>query len=96
MNAKHTPGPWIADKVDGGYLIASNSQNLPHHAEAMEEGDANLIAAAPELLEALRQIVYKASHNFKMTSYEGPAYITREDISVKMAIAAIAKAEGRE
>jgi hypothetical protein len=62
MNAKHTPGPWaahdidddtsarqfwISDAADGGLIAA---------AEPIAEAVANarLIAAAPELYEALR------------------------------------------
>lgn len=49
-------------------------------------------AAAPDLLEACRQIVWKLSHNHKADDYSGPARITRDDATVRLAVAAIAKA----
>jgi hypothetical protein len=55
-----------------------------------------LLEAAPDLLEACKQIVWKLNHNYALPDYKGPARITRQDATVKMAIAAIAKAEGRE
>ena len=59
-----------------------------------------LNAAAPALLEAARQIVWKLSHNFDLPSkelvprYQGPAYLTREDITIKMLQAALDQAQG--
>lgn len=48
-----------------------------------------------ELLEACKQIVWKLSFNHCFDDgYVGPASITRLDATVKMAVAAIAKAEG--
>ena len=57
--------------------------------------NARLIAAAPELLEAAKQVIWKLSHNHDVDGYNGPGRITREDATVKMLYAAIAKAEGR-
>lgn len=60
----HTPGPWLAQHdpragytdimQDGlpGPLIAS----VPDEGEPVQEANARLIAAAPELLEALERI----------------------------------------
>ena len=67
-NLKHTPGPWsesaifwllrYADKSDGTWYeeIRSDNKNLPCGRD-----DALLIAAAPEMLEALIMI-YKVWH----------------------------------
>lgn len=65
---KFTPGPWQYDigrganprfhiQTTGGYQIASTTE-LDKHSQAFEENaareaNANLIAAAPELLQAL-------------------------------------------
>lgn len=70
--AKHTPGPWLRDRESGfdcdvraanGRKIASvNVQNQPKSKEGWalrkkeNEANARLIAAAPELLEALQEI----------------------------------------
>ena len=81
--AKHTPGPWHAviaggvQPVIGGPLITSahtKSGMLPNY-----EANARLIAAAPELLEALRGVVRVAD---------------RSTIEFDAARAAIAKATG--
>lgn len=67
MTTKHTPGPWSVTKAKHGvdmshYVVAlatpdRNDRALVVHAEQGDDGqgDANarLIAAAPELLEAL-------------------------------------------
>lgn len=71
QNATHTPGPWTFEKgatnchkangvlgeIEGGdfYLAAiwSDVEDLEPHAEA----NARLIAAAPELLDALNGMV---------------------------------------
>lgn len=63
MNAKHTPGNWEAignlvrtPLTEGGFLVAEcrDSNGQPHSDEAKRY--ALLIAAAPELLEALEAI----------------------------------------
>lgn len=70
MKAQHTPGPWRADdetvfcfdkedrmiaQVRGwGWLIKNNSEDL---AFETQKANLNLIAAAPELLEALENCV---------------------------------------
>lgn len=59
MNANHTPGPWSIrdDDEDGVVSIVGNSKIVLAlvRTATVEPGDANarLIAAAPELLEAL-------------------------------------------
>ncbi len=60
--SKHTPGPWDYDRDDLGIWINSSSypQPLAKMGTAMlipHEANARLIAAAPELYEALRAIV---------------------------------------
>lgn len=67
MSAKHTPGPW---RVEGSRLGISRGHIISHginsHGDGPEgyvcdtsgttEADAQLIAAAPELLKALTMI----------------------------------------
>lgn len=60
MEAKHTAGPWEAvsnlvrtarTPTGGGFLVAECPANIGSRLE-----DARLIAAAPELLEALTRL----------------------------------------
>ena len=55
MSAKHTPGPWIADgsmvvETANGDCIARIDEFAP---DDVVEANARLIAAAPELLDAI-------------------------------------------
>ena len=61
-NAKHTPGPWTAASQDTetneipikcGKSILARVAPRPHR-DATQEANARLIAAAPELLAAVR------------------------------------------
>jgi len=63
--AGHTPGPWFVDPDDTLAIRAPDGDDEPWHvAEVIEycgEGDqteanARLIAAAPDLLEALKEL----------------------------------------
>ena len=83
--SQHTPGPWSQkgrDIFSGTTYIADVKANRlvpPEEAEA----NARLIAAAPELLEALRDLV---------SPYDGN--MDGAPTSIKLARAAIAKAGG--
>lgn len=54
---KFTPGPWTLFKGANSETCLTSGET---HLETLVSGEANarLIAAAPELLEALNQIVY--------------------------------------
>jgi len=64
--SKHTPGPWILDAVDSAYAYIHGDNLIDgkggHLARVLLTGNdfstanARLIAAAPELLEALQRI----------------------------------------
>lgn len=85
--SNYTPGPWIAgDDEDSDYFLVG-----PHDGDELvtqpivrlhHEYDARLIAAAPELLEALLEIVQAA---------DGSGW-EQLDPSFRNARAAIAKA----
>lgn len=95
--SKHTPGPWIADQLVDGYDIhaaetrfrvaTASDPEMVWGAIGREE-DARLIAAAPELLEALEKIV-------RMFEGADDTVWAVEDYHQK-ARAAIAKAKGEE
>ena len=61
QKAAHTPAPWHFKKLamhDGGHVVMFTAQNgqRTHRLDCageFKEADARLIAAAPELLEAL-------------------------------------------
>lgn len=98
---KHTPGPWTVDRawhIDKGFLRIIRDPRLervamiPDVERELEEalGDAHLIAAAPDLLDALRSIV---EHSQEFGGLEDA-----ETMLVRIAEkarAAIAKAEGQ-
>jgi len=61
MNAKHTPGPWFYDEDfqlvetdDGQFLASMKFSQSP--AVGAAEANGTLIAAAPDLLEALQEL----------------------------------------
>lgn len=66
MNAQHTPGPWAFI----GSTLVQDSGNRLHLGKFTEapglrqaaEANARLIAAAPELLEALQAIIGHDAH----------------------------------
>lgn len=79
---KHSVGPWtMRGSYTGSTVIHIEDANGQHLAAVRKEMDADLIAAAPELLAALRVIVGNGGI--------GPESMFRE------ARAAIAKATGK-
>jgi hypothetical protein len=99
----HTPGPWKHGKgVDGHYRIYRRKSVICQFGEGIDEdwrecknskANARLIASAPDLLAALKELVdaeYASSDKF------GAAEIDRIESAMKKARAAIAKAEGTD
>ena len=88
----HTPGPWkIRGRFDfvqdlgvyGGYYIGStrgNNEDLPDRVKTQDEANARLIAAAPEMLTALKCVA----------EFEGTSSQIRE-----MVLAVIQKTKGK-
>ncbi|WP_341959239.1 hypothetical protein [Pseudomonas sp. RC10] len=65
--SNHTPGPWVVREVPNfglpsqvGYAIDFNEDQEQVVDFVYEKPDAHLIAAAPELLAALEQLLGKA------------------------------------
>lgn len=89
MNAQHTPGPWEAGQYGNSFIVTAKGgmydvavvRNIGNEDNA---ANARLIAAAPDLLEALRQL----RDAFIVTSVEMQAD------AMRAARAAIAKATG--
>jgi hypothetical protein len=60
MDTKHTPGPWEVQVFDGRIEVVDASGAVVlvfRNASAETLANARLIAAAPELLEALRDVL---------------------------------------
>ena len=103
---KHTPGPWKIlpgnEQCIGGTVISgANDYHVATATRTPEEcANAHLIAAAPELLEALRDISATAGMIVEAYYMSGDpermagAYHLRQ--SIDLARAAIAKAEDDE
>lgn len=92
----HTPGPWEVEYVIDGafevrhvqsddYFVVAARNSMPsRHAEFA--ANARLIAAAPELLDALKALLSRAQRELA----------DPEDVGeIGQSLAAIAKAEGR-
>ncbi len=100
---KHTPGPWMIDGISrdilapDGELLATAYQMTVDVDEEMANPDdtgvanARLIAAAPELLDALKAIHEGAAR----TISDSGDYSYALDRILQTAEAAITKAQGR-
>jgi hypothetical protein len=101
--AQHTPGPWhvvdlglehgtwVSATAEGYGIRGDGSHYMQVCASAIGEANARLIAAAPELLAAAKLFVaYDAA-----TDDDHVAMMLNYADALEAAIAAIAKAEGR-
>lgn len=109
--AKHTPGPWqavtfrtscgVCHKIGpwphkwraGTTMSACIYDDYPSPPEGTDTmlANARLISAAPELLEALTRILFAYGAN----SAEPEAAFKAITVHIDVALAALAKAEGR-
>lgn len=104
MTTQHTPGPWTIDKVFALIMGPNGEEVAAIHAAG--EGDnkrvkrgtaqanAALIAAAPEMAEALRQIIWKLNRK-TCNSLDGHCEWAKIDINdavIREAKAVLAKA----
>jgi hypothetical protein len=101
---KHTPGPWYyvprlsASENHAGYLVGCGptpnqriAEVIPVDQDGIKGGaNARLIAAAPEMLEALQAMVGSYVRFYGDKGLESPPG------QIKKALAAIAKATGAE
>ena len=98
----HTPGPWLVQAgdewADGIVTLEGHNENgtpmywtVASYNRRRDEADANarLIAAAPELLEALQALIAEYEPNLKAFATDAPRKAKWE-----AACAAIAKAAG--
>jgi len=57
MEKKHTPGPWIVNENKEGSYDIDNNVGCDYVGIAYGKEDAALISAAPDLLEACRDML---------------------------------------
>lgn len=97
MTTTHTPGPW---NWNGTCLVAEPTRDYPDGyavAKVFNESDVALIAAAPDLLAALRGVVLCADARGDAEPLD--AYQTRAAMlpgQIARAYAAIARATGTD
>ena len=100
---KHTPGPWRYN-IETGYrkidVVTAENANLiaelPFSGSMAPEANARLIAAAPDMLEALEAVI--GSHEalvIKDKPLPDARFETVSTEAIAAARAALAKAEGR-
>lgn len=67
-NTKHTPGPWAVDTTASGkrYVLAPRNACIAKMLSdtAEDEANAHLIAASPDLLSALQNVLTDAGQEF--------------------------------
>ena len=101
MTMQHTPGPWhrnIKPATHYNTIFAGRNTHVAHLAvqgktEAEVEANCTLIAAAPDLLKALRALASTA-RTFRNVPKEEQEWTSIDDDALKAAFAAIAKATG--
>jgi hypothetical protein len=83
----HTPGPWEFDPIDR--VIVKGGAEIAHMGRSANGADVRLIAAAPELLEALEAFDKAAKESTTIIGFAAKAFklLTKTR-------AAIAKAKG--
>jgi hypothetical protein len=92
---KWTPGPWFqsCESIDPDWhIVTTKGGGVIANVFAPQNANANLIAAAPDMLEALRALM---DLNDNGGPFGGEIYQDRLDRAWRRARAAIAKAEGR-
>ncbi len=81
MTNKHTPGPWhtiregsstvyVESRIGGGWVQEVSSCGPTANGSEEQEANARLIAAAPELLDALEMVMKKYSKHLDGFAFE--------------------------
>ena len=98
--SKHTPGPWIWNPEDDECLMGKGGAHVMTLGDCYPNGggpsehDANIIAAAPDLLESLESLLDMGSVFISAIEANDCYSVDFEEWAVK-ARAAIAKAKGQ-
>lgn len=101
--SKHTPGPWTLDDRGYKYIVSKSGNGYITRdicrldgstmAALAQEANARLIAAAPELLEALEELLRYHENDIRI-DYEGTRFYKERLDELKPFHALIAKAKG--
>ena len=103
METKHTPGPWDATiNAESKRISVAESHAMPgcliadinYRQDGTHYANALLIAAAPELLEALEYIVGAHEHPWATERGSRRGVLDHVPPALERAKAAIAKARG--
>lgn len=92
----HTPGPWKVDKIHDFGVVADTGivAEVWHGEKDEKKANARLIAAAPELLEALENLMdYPKEDLIQWASKSENVTMTFTSKQIAAAIAAINKAK---
>lgn len=100
-NAKHTPGPWVANFLFVGtaeddpqtIAYASNDRNQKHRQLEEDKANARLIAAAPEQYDALCSAPVLSKYH-TATGFDLEGFVRDYENWSEKKRAAIAKATG--
>ncbi len=105
MSTKHTPGPWrteregfstvyVEARIDGGLIQEVAACGPTEAGLEQQEANASLIAAAPDLLEALKEMVAGDAEAIEEAQALGVPFPEEMLATFKKARAAIARATG--
>lgn len=99
MSTKHTPGPWVVDQY--GQVITPSGKTLhmcgvaiPHFDSDECRANARLLAAAPEMLDALSVFTMFPLADMRSLGADEPYTISVLGRHMHAAIDAIVKATG--
>jgi hypothetical protein len=106
--AKFTPGPWLAEKIGkwgvysddatGSIVAQCGGFKFAPRPEVEQEANAHLIAAAPEMYEAIVAFLRSdGADMFGIVGYDADGHpLNAAGVARKMMRESIAKAEGRQ
>lgn len=85
MTQTHTPGPWFESAEDGDKICDSNGYPVAEidtpRCESETNANARLIAAAPEMLAALKALLFDCLHGNGAETWEQHKDAARAAIS---------------
>lgn len=87
-----TPGPWLAVREDAEHVLIANTDDrswnsIEHYVGRVRANNARLVAAAPELLIALRALRDWCDQNLNGAPLEYSEIILRADAAITKATA---------